>query len=382
MHPIAALLSCLALGCWIYLTFFHAGFWQLALDGDAPEPEKWPSIDIIVPARNEANVLPRSLSSLLAQDYPGMWRVFLVDDHSTDGTGALAQKLATNHNANERLAVIAAPDLPVGWSGKVAAMQAGVAQSTADYVLFTDADIEHPVDSLRRLASHAVERKIDLVSRMVRLHCRTPAEKLLIPAFVFFFMMLYPFWRVNDADSDVAAAAGGVMLVRRKALDSIGGLARIKSALIDDCALAKAIKQHGGPLETPARIELTLARDIKSLRVYPYIDDIGRMIARTAYTQLQYSPVLLAVTIFGMAVLFIAPMLFPVTGWPLAAEAGLATWLVMSLIYLPMIRFYELPVVWALSLPAAAFIYMLATIDSAKLYWQGKGGQWKGRTQA
>ena len=248
MHTFAALLSCFALCGWIYLAFFHAGFWQLALDGDAPEPEEWPSVDIIVPARNEAAILPRSLPSLLRQNYPGTWRVLLVDDHSTDGTGTIAQRIATSHNAIECLTVIEAPDLPVGWSGKVAAMQAGIAQSTADYILFTDADIEHPADSLKRLVSHAIERKFDLVSRMVKLHCQTMAEKLLIPAFVFFFTMLYPFWSVNNSESDVAAAAGGVMLVKRKTLDAIGGLACIKSALIDDCALAKAVKEHGGPL--------------------------------------------------------------------------------------------------------------------------------------
>lgn len=383
MHLLAALLSCLTLIAWIYLAFFHAGFWQLALDEDAPEPEKWPSVDIIVPARNEAAVLPKSLLSLLAQDYPGAWRIILVDDHSNDGTGGIAEMIAARQNQAGRLKVVAAPDLPAGWSGKVAAMQAGVAQSDADYILFTDADIEHPANSLRRLASRAVERDFDLVSRMVKLHCATPAEKLLIPAFVFFFMMLYPFWSVNDETSDVAAAAGGVMLVKRKTLDAIGGLAAIKSALIDDCALARAIKYYGGQYEgPPARIELTLTRDIKSLRVYPHIEDVWRMVARTAYTQLHHSPRLLAGTVFGMAALFLLPMLMPVTGWPLAAEAGLAAWLVMCMIYWPMIRFYNLSAVWVLALPAAAAIYILATIDSARLYWQGRGGQWKGRTQA
>lgn len=382
MHILAVLLSLAALGAWIYLAFFHGGFWQLAMDGEAPEPAKWPSIDIVVPARNETDVLPKSLPSLLAQDYPGPWRIILVDDHSTDGTGALAQKLAATHDKVEHLLLVQAPVLPAGWSGKVAAMQAGTAHSTADYILFTDADIEHPRNSVRRLTSHAVERKLDLVSRMVKLHCQTTAEKLLIPAFVFFFAMLYPFWKVNDETSEVAAAAGGVMLIKRKALDTVGGLTSIKSALIDDCSLAKVIKEHGGSLDTPTRIELTLTNDIHSLRVYRHIDDVWRMVARTAYTQLRHSPLMLVGTVIGMMLLFITPMLFPLTGWPLIAEAGLAAWIIMSMIYMPMIRFYELPVVWVLALPVAAAIYILATIDSARLYWQGKGGQWKGRTQA
>jgi hopene-associated glycosyltransferase HpnB len=381
MYGFAALLSCFVLAAWLYLAFFHAGFWQLALDGDAPDPETWPSIDIVVPARDEAAALPESLPSLLTQDYPGAWRIILVDDHSKDGTGKIAKTIAAQHKF-ERLTVIAAPALPAGWSGKVAAMEAGVMQSNAEYVLFTDADIEHAPDSLRRLAARATERDFALVSRMVKLHCETPAEKLLIPAFVFFFMMLYPFWRVNDADSETAAAAGGVMLVKRKVLDAVGGLASIKSALIDDCALARIIKRYGGPDGTPTRIELTLTSDTRSLRVYPHMDDVWRIVARTAYTQLRHSPFLLAATVVGMAALFLLPMLLPVTGWPLAAEAGLAAWLVMCMIYLPMIRFYELPIYWVLALPAAAAIYILATIDSARLYCQGKGGQWKGRTQA
>ncbi len=360
MSHILLALSALVLTGWLYLALFHDSFWRLLFDERSADPAAWPSIDIIVPAREEADALPRTLPSLLAQDYPGAWQIILVDDHSRDGTGDIARTLG--------LTVITPPALQEGWAGKVAAMNAGVAHSQADYILFTDADIEHPPDSLRRLAARAVDRDLALTSRMVRLHCASLAEKLLVPAFVFFFAMLYPFRRAN-------AAAGGVMLVRRRALDTIGGLARIKSALIDDCALAKAIRDTGG------RIELTLTDDIRSLRPYPRFADIHHTIARTAYTQLNYSPWLLAGTCLGMALLFLWPPLSLLTASPLAAAFGCAAWLIMSAIYLPMVRFYKQPAAMALTLPLAAALYVLATIDSARLHRQGKGGHWKGRTQ-
>ena len=376
MTVFAVAVGFLALAAWIYLALFHGRFWQILLETAAPDPVHWPSVDIVVPARNEAAALPHSLPSLLAQDYPGMWRVILVDDHSEDGTPVVARTLAAAQGRSERLSVALAPDLAGGWTGKVAAMQAGAAQSSADYVLFTDADIEHPVDSLRRLVARAVDQKLDLVSRMVKLSCTYVSEKLLIPPFVFFFAMLYPFARANDPRSRVAAAAGGVMLLRRRALDAVGGLAAIRSALIDDCALARAIQAGGG------RIELTLTRDIKSVRPYPRISDITDMIARSAYTQLQYSLLLLTGTVLGMGLLFVAPLLLCLSGWPLCWEAGLGACVIMLLIYLPMVRFYQLPAVWSLALPVAACLYILATIDSARLYAKGRGGQWKGRAQA
>lgn len=353
MPLVLLVLSAVALLAWIYLAFFHSSFWHPLFEARSPDPATWPAIDVVVPARDEAVMLPGTLPSLLAQDYPGAWRIIVVDDHSRDGTGDIARSLGA--------AVVVPPPLPDGWAGKVAAMNAGVAASRADYIVFTDADIEHPADSLRRLAARALKNDLDLTSRMVRLHCESAAEKLLIPAFVFFFAMLYPFRRAN-------AAAGGVMLVRRRTLDEIGGLARIKSALIDDCALAKAIKDAGG------RIELTLTRDIRSLRQYLRFADIHRMVARTAYTQLNYSPWLLAGTCAGMAMLFLLPPLVPVIGW--------AAWLIMSAIYLPMVRFYKQPAAWALTLPLAGLLYVIATLDSARLHCLGKGGQWKGRTQA
>lgn len=345
---------------------FHGAFWKLLLEPQAAEPTRWPSVDIVVPARNEADILPATLPSLLAQDYPGDWKILLVDDHSSDGTGEFARR-----NTGDHLAVITPPALAAGWSGKVSAMNAGVTHGDAEYILFTDADIAHPADSLRRLAARAMEGNLDLISRMARLHCGSLAEKLMVPAFVFFFAMLYPFRRANDSRSGVAAAAGGVMFVRRRALDAIGGLASIKSALIDDCSLARAIKDGGG------KIELTLTDDIRSLRPYPGFADIHGTIARTAYTQLRYSPLLLAGTCICMTLLFLAPPVFLLAGNPVGGVA----WLIMAGTYLPMVRFYRLPVGWALSLPVAGALYVFATVDSARLHWRGRGGQWKGRTQ-
>ena len=374
-----ALLAFIGLGGWFYLAFFHGRFWQPLVLKPLPALHDWPAIDIIIPARDEALSLPHSLPSILAQDYPGPWRVILIDDHSRDGTADVALRVGANA---PHLHVLTAPAKPAGWTGKVAAMQAGLAHSDAPYVLFTDADIRHPPDALRRLAARAMGRRLDLVSLMVRLHCRSTAEKLLIPAFVFFFAMLYPFRSTNDAHAKTAAAAGGVMLVRREALDKAGGLERIRHALIDDCALAHLLKYpHGGRLPT-GFIELSLATDTVSLRSYPQLIDIWRMVARTAFTQLDYSPLLLAGTVLGMFLLFCLPLILFVAGSPLAGLIGLAAWAVMTVIYAPTIRFYHLPLVWAVTLPLAALLYIGATIDSARLYWQGMGGSWKGRNQA
>jgi len=371
------LLGFLALGAWIYLAVWHGQFWQPLLPEKAEMPKAWPSVDIVVPARNEADMLPLTLPWLLKQNYQGDWRIILVDDHSKDGTAAVARKIAERQDKADKLTVISAPELPKGWTGKLAAMNAGLGQSRADMVLFTDADIRHRPQSLSELVASAEAGKLDLASRMVKLNCTAFAEKLLIPAFVFFFAMLYPFRRANNMYDQTAAAAGGVMLLRRKTLDKIGGLERIKGALIDDCSLAKLIKSEAG------NVELTLTQDIDSLRAYPRINDVWRMVARTAYTQLGYSPLLLAGTVLGMALLFLLPpllFLYAPTLWSLIA--GFGAYLIMTLVYLPTIRFYDLPWAWALALPAAALVYVAATVDSARLYHKGKGGQWKGRAQA
>ncbi|MDD5586041.1 MAG: glycosyltransferase [Alphaproteobacteria bacterium] len=379
---ISSLLALLSFLGWLYLALMNGKFWKPLLDAPAPEPDSWPSVDIVVPARNEAESLPHSLPSLLEQDYPGAWRVLLVDDHSTDFTTRAARQIAFDKGRTHKLTVMAAPDLPPGWSGKVAAMQAGVEQSKSDYVLFTDADIEHPADSLRHLVARALYDKLDLASLMVKLHCANNIEKLLIPAFVFFFAMLYPFRRANDPFSRTAAAAGGVMLVKKQALANIGGLERIKAALIDDCALARAIKDGGGPDGATGRIRLTLTEDVKSLRVYATVREAMHMISRAAFTQLGYSTALLAGTVLGLGLLFFVPVLVPLFANFKAALFAFPAWFLMIALYRPMARFYNLPFAWALTLPAAAAIYMAATIDSARQYWQGKGGQWKGRAQA
>jgi hopene-associated glycosyltransferase HpnB len=362
---------------WIYLAIGNGLFWLPLLPDESAPGNQFPSIDVIVPARNEADVLPKTLPSLLTQAYAGPWKIILVDDHSKDETAEAARKIAAEMKKPERLTVISAPDLPEGWSGKVAAMNAGVAASAADFILFTDADIRHSRRSLEKLVASATTLNLDLVSRMVKLNCETVAERLLIPAFVFFFAMLYPFRRANTPNSLTAAAAGGVMLVRRTMLDCIGGLATIKSALIDDCSLAKALKDAG------ASTEIMLTSEIASVRTYPRARDVVAMISRTAYTQLKHSPALLMGTIMGLALLFVAPFLLflfaPMTAAPLL---GLGSIILMLTLYIPMVHFYRLPLAWALTLPVAALVYAFATIDSARLYHQGHGGQWKGRAQA
>ena len=361
---------------WLYLAGLHGKFWQPLLEAPVRESGARPSVTIVVPARNEAAVLPQSLPSLLAQDYAGDWKIVLVDDHSADGTSDVARNLAAKSGKAERLHIVKAPDLPSGWSGKVAAMHAGVAQSQSDLILFTDADIWHPKSSLRRLVAEAEGGKLDLLSRMVKLNVASFAERLLIPAFVFFFAMLYPFRKVEDPRSRVAGAAGGVMLARRAVLEKSGGLAGIKAALIDDCALARLIKTHKG------RVRLTLTQDILSLRPYPAIADVWGMIARTAFTQLDYSPILLVGTVMGLGLLFFVPLAAILFGWVWSIALGLAAWLLMSFLYHPTTRFYGLPWFWSFTLPCAALVYLAATVDSARRHWQGRGGAWKGRRQA
>lgn len=377
MHDFMLILCAFAVVAWLYLAFAHKKFWIPLLPRAVADADVWPSIDIIVPARNEAEAMPVAMPALLAQEYPGAWKVILVDDHSTDGTAAIAASVAQDMDAEARLEIVVAPKLVEGWSGKVAAMNAGLAHSRAEYVLFTDADIRHPPHSLRDLAARAVGGKLDLVTRMVRLNCESFAEKLLIPAFVFFFAMLYPFRAANDPRSKVAAAAGGTMLVRRELLDAAGGLARIKNALIDDCSLARLIKNAGGSTE------LTLSDDIDSLRAYPVIEDVWHMVARTAYTQLRYSPLLLTGTLLGLAWLYLVPPLaFFFSSGAETVFLGLCAWVLSAVLYLPTVRFYRLGAAWALTLPLSALVYGAATFDSARLYHLGKGGQWKGRAQA
>ncbi|MGH6980952.1 MAG: glycosyltransferase, partial [Stellaceae bacterium] len=346
-------------------------FWLPRLPPPMPVPARWPSVVAVVPARDEAGVIGRSIGSLLAQDYPGVFSVVLVDDHSADGTA----EIACRQGGPERLKIVAAPPLPHGWTGKLSAMNRGVEDAgTAELILFTDADIAHHATNLRELVSRLEYERRDLVSLMVRLHCDSIAERLLIPAFVFFFAMLYPFAWVNNLSRRTAAAAGGCMLIRRAALDRVGGVAAIKGELIDDCALARALKGGGGA------IRLDLTRDTASIRPNPDIADIWNMIARSAYTQLRYSPALLGGTVVFMAVTYIAPPLLIFAGGA-AAWLGAATWLAMSIAYLPMILFYRLSPLWAVFLPLTALIYLGATLASAWRHFRGRGGSWKGRVE-
>jgi hopene-associated glycosyltransferase HpnB len=376
-------LAILALLPWIVLAWFRDGFWRVRFPAECRELPSWPPVVAVVPARDEADVIEASLESLLRQDYPGQFHVILVDDHSTDGTAAVARAAARRLGMQERLTVVRARDLPAGWTGKVWAQAEGLAQGVGQpaqerYVFLTDADIAHDPLALRRLVARAETGQLVLASLMVRLRCESLPEKALVPAFVFFFAMLYPFVRVNDPLSPVAAAAGGCMLARVDALQAIGGMAAIRGALIDDCALAAALKVNGP-------IRLDLARHSRSLRGYEHWADIWNMIARSAYTQLRHSPWRLAGTVAGMLWLFLAP---PALAIALAAQAGpaawlaLGAWLLMARLYLPMLRYYRCQPLWAPLLPLLALFYLGATLASAWRYRHGRGGQWKGRAQA
>jgi hopene-associated glycosyltransferase HpnB len=373
-------IASISLLIWIYLCVMRAGFWQVHLPRPATFPLLWPSVVVVVPARNEAEVVAKSLSSLLQQDYRGPYHVIVVDDHSMDNTAMLAEATARNIGQSARLTVIAARDLPADWVGKVWAQSEGLAVARecfpdARYLLLTDADIAHAPSMLEILVARAMAEQLVLTSLMVRLRCKSLAERMLIPAFVFFFAMLYPFSRVNNVGSKVAAAAGGCMLVSADALSRVGGIAVIKSALIDDCALAAKMKPLGP-------IRLDLAEDSYSLRRYEDWTSIWNMIARSAFTQLRYSPWLLAGTILGMVLTYIAPPVLALLCNTWLTWPALLAWLLMALVYCPMLRYHRQSLWWSPLLPLTATFYLAATLGSAWRYWRGHGGQWKGRAQA
>jgi hopene-associated glycosyltransferase HpnB len=343
-------------------------------DRDAPpEPDAWPSVAAVVPARNEAELIARSVGSLLAQDYPGRFRVVLVDDQSGDGTGAAALALG-----DDRLTVLDGAAHPAGWTGKLFAVHQGVAHANAeeppDYLWLTDADIAHAPDNLRRLVARAEAHKFVLTSLMAKLHCESFAERFLIPAFVFFFDMLFPFAWANDPQKRIAAAAGGCMLIKREALARAGGIESIRHAIIDDCALARRMKMQGP-------IWLGFTERAASLRPYPRIADIRAMVSRSAYAQLGYSPLVLAGTVLGMALLYIVPLAALLTGG-LGALGGALAWAAMTIAFQPMLHFYRLSPLWGLAMPLIGVFYAAFTIDSAAQHWRGRGGMWKGRAQA
>ena len=371
------------LAAWLYLLLARGAFWRADIrdeEGVPPAPSEWPSVVAVVPARNEADVIAKSLSSLLNQDYPGPLRVILVDDQSDDGTAPTARAAAEAAGAGDRLIVLPGDPLPQGWTGKLWAMKQGVTRASAlseppRYLLLTDADIAYEPGVIRRLAARAEAGSLVLTSLMVKLRCESLAERALIPAFVFFFQMLYPFAWVNRRDSAMAAAAGGCMLVRRDALEAAGGIEAIRSSLIDDCALGRSMKKQGP-------IWLGLTGSAHSLRPYPALGDIRRMVARSAYDQLNYSPLLLAGTVIGMLLTYLLPPLFAIFGASLAQVIGASTWGVMAFAFLPIVRFYRLPPLWAAALPVIAALYMVFTFDSALQHRRGRGGLWKGRVQA
>ncbi len=370
-------LAALSLVIWWGLLFFRGRFWRAdqRLAGDVPERCSWPAVVAIVPARDEAATIAKTVASLLAQDYPGDFQLIVIDDSSSDGTAENATAAA---KGSDRLTVVAGASLERGWTGKLWAVNQGLARANdvvaeAPYVLLTDADIEHGPNSLRRLVNKAEDEGLDLVSLMVLLRTKSYWERLLIPAFVFFFQKLYPFPRVNDPQRTEAAAAGGCMLVRRAALERAGGLRAIRGEVIDDCALAALLKP-GGP------IWLGLSDRVRSLRAYQGLSDIWSMVARTAFTQLGHSALVLAGTIPAMVLIYLVPPLAAVFGQTAPGVFfGLFAWALMARAYLPTLRLYGQPPWRALLLPLAAFLYTAMTLDSAARHWRGRGGGWKGR---
>jgi hopene-associated glycosyltransferase HpnB len=379
----------LATIAWAYLLVGHGGFWRTnqRLPAAPADPAAWPGVAAVVPARNEAAVLPATLPTLLAQEYPGAFEVVLVDDESSDQTADVAATIGRTVSG-ARLRVVPGRRPPPGWAGKVWAMDQGVrAACDAAYVLFTDADIAYQPGTLAALVRAAEADDRALVSQMALLRADTRWERLLVPAFVYFFAQLYPFGRVNRPGARTAAAAGGCMLVRRCALEAAGGLERIRVARIDDVALGRLLKRAAAP----ARCWLGLSTDVISVRPYPRLSELWDMIARSAYTQLRYSPAVLTATVAGLLWLYALPPAAALGGlaWLAAgggatagwlAGAGLAGWAVMTVSYVPILRLYRLSPARAPSLPVIAVMYAAMTADSARRYYAGRGGQWKGRT--
>jgi hopene-associated glycosyltransferase HpnB len=378
--------SLLPVAIWAYLLFGRGWFWRCRERDDSAaasaaghlknELGAWPSVVAIIPARDEADMIARSVGSLLGQDYPGPFSVVVVDDQSTDGTAAVASNAASDAHAADRLKIVTGTGPPPGWTGKLSAMRQGLASAPApEFVLFTDADIAYAPHVLSRLVTIARAKNSVLTSLMVKLRCESTAERWLAPAFVFFFQMLYPFAWVNDPRRTTAAAAGGCMLVRREALHTAGGLEAVRGALIDDCALGALMKGQGP-------IWLGLTESVDSLRAYSSFAEFRRMVARSAFAELRYSPLRLAGAIGGMALVYLAPPLFAIFARGGAQFAGALAWAMMALSLTPILRLYKQPVFGGLALPAIAAAYVAFTSESAYQYWRGRGGYWKGRIQA
>ena len=376
---ITEVVGAVSLSIWIYLVFGRGGFWRLR-DQDSPSSKQagtTPSVAVIIPARNEAEVVGQAVGSLLAQKYFGRIHIFLVDDESSDDTVRVVQQVSEDARGINRLTVIQARPVPDGWSGKLWALSEGLHEAVsfdADYFLLADADIAHAPGSVAKLVARAQGGGFDLVSLMAKLPCQSPAERALIPAFVFFFFMLYPPAWVAQSQRRTAAAAGGCVLIRSEALRRIGGIGEIRGEVIDDCSLARAVKQSGGS------IWLGLAEKTCSLRSYSTWAEVGRLISRTAFAQLRHSIILLVGTVAGMAITYLVPPLLLATG-PLTAGMGLGAWILMTIAFSPTLRFYGRSPLWGLLLPLIAAFYLGATLHSAVRYWEGRGGLWKGRVQ-
>ncbi|MFI8200357.1 glycosyltransferase [Streptomyces sp. NPDC085942] len=370
---------------WVWLLLGQGFYWRteqrLPRRGD---PVRWPSVAVVVPARDEAGMLPVSLPSLLVQDYPGEARVILVDDCSSDGTGGLARDLASRYGGLP-LTVVTPGEPERGWTGKLWALRHGIAvarRDKPDFLLLTDADIAHEPDSLRDLVAAAGSggEGFDLVSQMARLRVESFWERLVVPAFVYFFGQLYPFRRVNRARSRTSAAAGGCVLLRTEAAERARIPDSIRQAVIDDVSLAREVRRAGG------RIWLGLAERVDSVRPYPRLADLWRMVARSAYAQLRHNPLLLAGTVPGLLLVYAAPPATLVAGVlrgdGAAAWAGGAAWAVMTATYLPMLAYYRQSLWLGPLLPVTAVLYLLMTVDSAVQHYRGRGAAWKGRTYA
>ena len=376
---IASLVAAVALVVWIDLVAGRGGFWCAGeRDGGGPSPIVWPDVIAVIPARDEADGVGQTVESLLRQDYPGSFSLILVDDGSADGTADVARLAAAATGRADRLTIISGAALPAGWTGKLWAMKQGVERAKTaapEFLLLTDADIVYPPDSLHRLVSQSLSEGLALSSMMAKLRCESLAERALIPAFIFFFQMLYPFSWVNDRRRATAAAAGGCMLVRRQALQAAGGVEAVRGSLIDDCALARLLKRQGA-------IRLSLSERVISVRPYSTIGEIRRMVVRSAYAQLRYSPLLLAVAVAGLTLVFVVPVAAALFGHGAAQIFGLLAWAIMAVAFQPTLRFYRLSPLWGPTLPAIALVYMAFTLESAYQSVRGRGGLWKGRVQA
>ena len=372
------IIAVICVAIWGYLILARGAYWHASMRDAARiagVSSPWPAVAAVIPARNESDYIARSVQSLLRQDYRGPLTIVVVDDDSDDGTGAVATDAA---GGDGRLSVIRTTGPAAGWSGKLWAVSQGIAAaevSRPDYLLLTDADIEHAPDTLSWLVAQSVNGRFVLTSLMAKLRCVSLAERIHVPAFIYFFQMLYPFAWVSRPDSPTAAAAGGCMLVRADALASVGGIASIRGALIDDCSLAARLKTMGP-------IWLGLTNRVHSIRPYPAFADVARMVSRSAYSQLRYSPLALIGTILGMAITFVAPPMLALFAAGLPRYLGLFAWAAMSLSFVPTLRYYRLSPIWSVALPGIALLYMIYTLQSAYQHFRRRGGQWKGRVHA